>query len=84
MNLIMRKSWAEVQEQLLEVVFYAHDPARVLGSSDLTRDRMLDSLSIVAIVEVLAEASDAEEALEAAVADDFQSIDKIRALYQRL
>lgn len=79
-----KKAWDDVEAELLEAVFYAHDPARVRASTDLARDRMLDSLSIVAIIEVLAEASDADEALDAAGAEDFRSLATIRELYARL
>lgn len=80
----IRKSWDEVQAELMDVVFYAHDSAKVLASRDLAKDGMLDSLSVVAIIEVLAEATDADEALDEAGVEDFRSIAKIRELYERL
>lgn len=76
--------WVEIQSELLDVVFYAHDAAKVLGSADLAKDGMLDSLSVVAIIEVLAEATDADEALDRAGAEDFGTMAKIRDLYERL
>lgn len=83
-NVTTKKPWDQVQEELLDVVFYAHDPATVLGSGDLARAGMLDSLSVVAIIEVLAEATGAEDALDAAGAEDFASMAKIHDLYERL
>lgn len=80
----MKKSWDQVQDELMDVVFYAHDAAKVLGSQDLARDGMLDSLSVVAIIEVLAEATDADEALDRADVADFGSMSRIRDLYERL
>lgn len=79
-----KKPWPEVEADLVENVFYAHDEAKVRGSKDLAKDGMLDSLSIVAILEVLAEASGEEEALDSAEAKDFRNLQVIHGLYDRL
>ncbi|MBK7720955.1 MAG: hypothetical protein IPI32_01665 [Austwickia sp.] len=79
-----KKPWDEVETELVENVFYAHDEAKVRESVDLAKEGMLDSLSIVAILEVLADASGEEEALDTAQASDFRNLGLIRALYERL
>ncbi len=79
-----KKPWPEVEADLVENVFYAHDEAKVRASKDLAKEGMLDSLSIVAILEVLAEASGEEEALDSAEAKDFRNLEVIRGLYERL
>ncbi len=79
----MARSWSEVETDLLENVFYAHDPAVVLASTDLARDDMLDSLTIVAILETLAEAVGDESAFDEADVTDFRNIARIRALYEK-
>ncbi|MCA0438462.1 MAG: hypothetical protein M9891_16110 [Austwickia sp.] len=82
--LTTKKPWDEVQAELLDVVFYAHDPSAVLASADLAKAGMLDSLSVVAIIEVLAEATGADSALDAATVEDFASMVHIHDLYERL
>lgn len=67
-----KKPWSEVEVDLVEDVFYAHNEAKVRGSTDLAKDGMLDSLSIVSILEVLAEAK------------DFRNLQVIHGLYDRL
>lgn len=79
-----KKTWDQVQDELLDAVFYAHDPARVLASDDFAADSMLDSLSVVAMIEVLAEAGGAEEMLDEAGVEDLRSMARVRALYERL
>ncbi len=72
-----KKPWTEVEVDLVENVFYAHDEARVRKSADLAKEGMLDSLSIVAILEILAESGGAQ-------ATDFRNLSQIQALYDRL
>ena len=79
-----KKPWTEVEVDLVENVFYAHDEARVRKSADLAKEGMLDSLSIVAILEILAEAGGDEDALDSAQATDFRNFSRIQALYDRL
>lgn len=80
-----KKPWSEVEADLMENVFYAHDEAQVRSATDLAKAGLLDSLSIVAILEILAEASGVEdEALDSAEATDFRNLDVIRSLYERL
>lgn len=79
-----KRPWAEVETELMENVFYAHDPVEVGAADDLARTGMLDSLSIVAILEVLIDATGDEEALESADASDFRNLAQIRALYGRV
>ena len=45
---------------------------------------MVDSLSVIAILEVLVEATGNEAALGEATADDFRSLPTIHALFDRL
>ena len=79
-----KPDWDVVENDLLDNVFYAFDAASVRASTDLPRDGMLDSLSIVAILEALIEATGAEEAFDAAQATDFRNLTAIRALYERV
>lgn len=79
-----KRPWAEVKNELMENVFYAHDPDEVGAADDLARKGMLDSLSIVAILEVLIDATGDEESLESAEASDFRNLAQIRALYERV
>lgn len=76
--------WPEVEGQLLDQVFYAWPPQKVRESEDLARDGLVDSLSVVAVLEVLIEALGHEEALSVSTADDFRNLAAIRALYERL
>lgn len=78
-----RRSWSDVEKELLETVFYAYEPGQVLHVKDLAAAGMLDSLSVVAIIEILAESGESDEALDAAVAEDFRSFARIRQLYER-
>ncbi len=80
----MKKPWSEVEADLMDNVFYAHDEAKVKASSNLADDSLLDSLSIVVILETFADAGVAEEALEEAQAADFRNLEVMRALYERL
>lgn len=80
----MRPTWDAIEGQLLEDVFYAFEPDAVRLSKDLPRDAMLDSLSIVAILEILIDAADDEEAFEKATATDFRNLSTIRDLYERV
>ncbi|MDO5711805.1 MAG: hypothetical protein Q4P32_08730 [Micrococcales bacterium] len=79
-----KRPWAEVENELMENVFYAHEAADVRAAEDLARQGMLDSLSIVAILEVLIDATGDEEALESADASDFRNLAQVRALYERV
>ncbi len=79
-----KKPWPEVETDLVDNVFYAYDEKKVRGSADLAKEGMLDSLSIVAVLEILAEASGEDEALDSAKAADFQNLAVIKALYDRL
>lgn len=79
-----KRPWPEVEADLVENVFYAHDEGKVRASADLATEGMLDSLSIVAILEVLADSSGDDGALDAAQASDFGNRRLIRALYARL
>lgn len=80
----MKKPWSEVEEDLMDNVFYAHDEAKVKASSNLAEDSLLDSLSIVVILETFADAGVEEEALEDAQATDFRNLQVMQALYERL
>lgn len=80
----MRPSWDVIEKQILDNVFYAFDAAEVRRSKDLPGDHMLDSLSIVAIVETLIEATGDEEAFDVAQAADFRNLDAMRDLYERV
>lgn len=77
-----KRSWPDVETELVENVFYAHDPQEVRAADDLAKEGMLDSLSIVAILEVLIDATGDEEALEDADADSFRNLETIRTLYE--
>ena len=79
-----KRPWAEVENELMENVFYAHEATDVRAAEDLARQGMLDSLSIVAILEVLIDATGDEEALESADASDFRNLAQVRALYERV
>lgn len=79
----MKPDWSTVEAELLDNVFYAFEADAVRASSDLPRDGMLDSLSIVAILEVLIEATGQEEAFDDAQAGDFANLTAIRELYDR-
>ncbi len=80
----MKPDWTTVEADLLDNVFYAFDAAQVRASDDLPKDGMLDSLSIVAILEALIEATGQEEAFDDAQADDFRNLAAIRELYERI
>ena len=77
-----KQPWSQVEDELMENVFYAHEPDRVRGADDLAKAGLLDSLSIVAILEVLIEASGDEDAFEAAEASNFRNLGTIKALYE--
>lgn len=79
-----RAPWTEVERQLLDQVFYAHPADQIRASEDLAADGLLDSLSIVVILEMLSEITGSEDALTTASADDFANLGTIRALYERL
>ena len=79
-----RPSWPDVEQQLLDQVFYARTPDQVRGSDDLAADGFLDSLSIVVVLEMLSESTGNEDALTTANADDFRNLSTINALYDRL
>lgn len=79
-----KKPWPDVEADLVDNVFYAYDEQKVRRSVDLAKEGMLDSLSIVAVLEILAEASGEDEALDSAEAADFQNLAVIKALYDRL
>ncbi len=81
---VMKLDWDAVEKELIEDVFYAHDDVKVRASKDLAADGMIDSLSVVAILEILIEASGAEDELEDAQAGDFRNLAAIRALYERV
>lgn len=78
-----KRTWDEVEQELLDNVFYAHDAEMVRGADDLAKAGVLDSLSIVAILETLIDASGDEEAFDAAEASDFRNLGTIRSLYER-
>ncbi len=80
----MRPAWDVIEKQILDNVFYAFDADAVRRSTDLPADRMLDSLSIVAILETLIEATDDEDAFDVAQAADFRNLACIRELYERV
>lgn len=80
----MKPDWSTVEKDLLENVFYAFDAQAVRDCDDLTRDGMLDSLSVVAILEALIEATGEEEAFDDAQADDFRNLAAIHELYERV
>lgn len=80
----MKPAWNTVEAELLDIVFYAFEGDAVRASTDLPRDGMLDSLSIVAILEVLIEATGQEEAFDDAQAGDFANLSAIRELYERI
>lgn len=80
----MKASWNDVEKELLERVFYAHDDASVRDADDLAKEGMLDSLSIVAVLEIMVESSGDEDALTKATATDFRNLSSIRAFYQNL
>lgn len=84
MSTEQRLSWSDVEQRLLDQVFYARTPEQVRGSDDLAADGYLDSLSIVVVLEMLSEMTGNEEALTTASADDFKNLDTVRALYDRL
>lgn len=76
--------WNAVEDDLMDNVFYAHDEEAVRRSANLAGDNLLDSLSIVVILETFADAGVTEEALEAAQAEDFRNLETMKALYERL
>ncbi|GAB48642.1 hypothetical protein [Mobilicoccus pelagius] len=78
-----KRTWNEVEQDLLDDVFYAHDAETVKSADDLAKAGVLDSLSIVAILETLIDASGDEEAFDAAEASDFRNLSTIRALYEK-
>lgn len=80
----MKKPWNEVEADLMDNVFYAHDEAKVRSSKNLADDSLLDSLSIVVILETFADAGIPEEELEEAQATDFRNLEVMRSLYERL
>lgn len=82
----MKTPWEDVETQLLEDVFYAHDPATVRASTNLTKDALVDSLSVVAILDVLADAAPGSDvdSLESLTPNDFRNLASIRELYERL
>lgn len=80
----MKDDWSSVKDNLVENVFYAHDAAAVLKSADLAADGLLDSLSIVAILEVLVDCGADEESLDEAQATDFTNLHTIATLYARV
>lgn len=80
----MKKPWSEVEADLMDNVFYAHDEAKVKASDNLAEDSLLDSLSIVVILETFADSGVSEEALEEAQATDFRNLQVMQALYERL
>lgn len=79
----MKDDWSSVKDNILENVFYAHGSSAVTGSNDLAADGLLDSLSIVAILEVLADSGADEDSLDEAQAADFTNLHTIQALYAR-
>ncbi len=79
-----KRPWPDVEDELVENVFYAHDPQQVRAADDLAREGMLDSLSIVAILEILIDATGDEGALEAAEATNFRNFATIRSLYEQV
>ncbi len=76
--------WTRVEAQLLDQVFYAFDPDEVRAESDLAAAGFLDSLSIVAVLEVIIQESGNEGAMGEAVADDFRNLGSIKSLCARL
>lgn len=80
----MKRAWEGVEAELLEAVFFAHDPQAVRAAVDFGAVGMIDSLSVVAILEILAEAGGSEEGLDAALATDFVNLAAVRTLYERL
>ncbi|MDO5629620.1 MAG: hypothetical protein Q4G43_15000 [Mobilicoccus sp.] len=79
-----KQPWDTVEAELLESVFYAHDAAQVRAADDLAAAGLLDSLSVVAILETLIESSGEEEAFDAAQAEDFRNLAAVRSLYERV
>lgn len=80
----MKAGWSDVESELLGRVFYAHDQLEVRAADNLAHAGMLDSLSIVAILEILVEMSGNEDALTNAKASDFRNLASIRALHESL
>lgn len=78
-----KQPWSQVESDLLENVFYAHDSAAVSKADDLAAEGMLDSLSIVAILETLIDAAGDEDAFETAEASNFRNLKTIQALYEQ-
>ncbi len=79
----MSTPWEDVEGELLDRVFYAWPPADVRAAPDLAAAGMVDSLSVVAVLEVLVGAAGDDTVLEISTADDFRNLDTIRQLYQR-
>lgn len=79
-----KNAWSEVEHDLMDNVFYAHDEQAVRASANLAEDSLLDSLSIVVILETFADAGVSEDALEGAQAEDFRNLTSMKALYDRL
>lgn len=77
-------TWPAVEATLLDQVFYAWPSNEVRAAVDLADAGMVDSLSVIAILEVLVEATGNEAALGEATADDFRSLPTIHALFDRL
>ncbi|HQR78629.1 MAG TPA: hypothetical protein PLT68_00255 [Actinomycetota bacterium] len=80
----MKAMWSDVEDELLERVFYAHEDTVVRDSENLAQAGMLDSLSIVAILDILVEMTGNEDAMMRAGSSDFRSLASIHAFYQSL
>ena len=80
----MVSTWPETEARLLEQVFHQHAPDQARASDDLVADRMIDSLSVVAALEVLVECTDNDAALEVATPSDFTSLARIASLHAQL
>jgi hypothetical protein len=76
--------WEQIEQRLLDQVFHRHDPARVRASHDLPGDGMIDSLSVIAALEVLVESTDDEGFLSQSQPADFTSLERIEALVSRV
>jgi hypothetical protein len=76
--------WAHVERRLLDQVFHQWSEQDVRDSADLARAGMIDSLSVVAALEVLVEATDDDGVLTEATPADFATLGTIRSLYTRV
>lgn len=76
--------WTQIEQRLLDQVFYAWPAEEVRTAPDLAAAGFIDSLSVVAVLEVLIDATGNEDALTLGTAEDFSSLARIKALHARL